>query len=324
MRTFSTDEYHWPAHDGVTAAPRSTSSGAAADAVAITRAASFQTYATIRLLADRERAAGAFRAYAYFRWVDDRLDDAATPPAARAAFLARPRYLLEAGYRGAMPGGLAAEEQLLAELIASDSEANSGLQGYLRNMMAVMTLDVARRGRATSAAELARHTELLATAVSDALFHFIGHDDQPPRDSQRSQVVRGACIIHMLRDAYEDVALGYVNVPAEYLARHGLAGDDFNAPAYRLWVRDRLALARAYFHDGREQIACLTNARCRLAGYAYIARFEWLARAIERDDYRLRPAYPERKSAAAGLWIAARILLSMQSAVPHSRSHHDR
>ena len=36
-------------------------------AAAMTRRASAQTYATIRLLADRDRAADAFRAYAYFR-----------------------------------------------------------------------------------------------------------------------------------------------------------------------------------------------------------------------------------------------------------------
>ena len=43
-------------------------------APSITKAASQQTYYTIRFLADRERAPDAYRAYAYFRWVDDTLD----------------------------------------------------------------------------------------------------------------------------------------------------------------------------------------------------------------------------------------------------------
>ena len=43
-------------------------------ATSITKAASKQTYYTIRFLADRERVADAYRAYAYFRWVDDTLD----------------------------------------------------------------------------------------------------------------------------------------------------------------------------------------------------------------------------------------------------------
>ena len=43
-------------------------------ASSITKAASKQTYYTIRFLVDRERVADAYRAYAYFRWVDDTLD----------------------------------------------------------------------------------------------------------------------------------------------------------------------------------------------------------------------------------------------------------
>ena len=40
----------------------------------ITKASSKQTYYTFRLLADRERLEDAYRAYGYFRWVDDILD----------------------------------------------------------------------------------------------------------------------------------------------------------------------------------------------------------------------------------------------------------
>ncbi|HOU42533.1 MAG TPA: hypothetical protein PK829_14795 [Promineifilum sp.] len=117
----------------------------------ITRAASTQTYGTIRLLADRDRAADAYRAYAYFRWVDDQLDDGTALPAERAAFLARQQALLNAGYAGrSLPAGLAAEETLLAELIAADTEPDSGLRSYLGHMMAVMAFDVARPRRPVS------------------------------------------------------------------------------------------------------------------------------------------------------------------------------
>ena len=43
-------------------------------ASSITKAASKQTYYTIRFLVDRERVDDAYRAYGYFRWVDDVLD----------------------------------------------------------------------------------------------------------------------------------------------------------------------------------------------------------------------------------------------------------
>jgi phytoene/squalene synthetase len=291
----------------------------AALAATMTRRASAQTYATIRLLADRDRAADAFRAYAYFRWVDDRLDDPAAPAVDRAAFLARQQALLTGGYAGRMPALQWVEEGLLADLIAADDEPDSGLQSYLRNMMGVMAFDTARRGRLISAAQLDEYTRLLATAVGDALFHFIGHDRQPPREPARYCAVRAAHIIHMLRDMVEDAVLGYVNFPAEYLAAHGLrpplTAADLEKPALRAWVAARVQLANREFAAGRVFLAGLESRRCRLAGAAYIARFEWLAGAIERDGYRLRDGYPERRSLKAGYWMARRTVntLSGQS-----------
>ncbi|HXV98896.1 MAG TPA: hypothetical protein VEC93_10780, partial [Anaerolineae bacterium] len=40
-------------------------------AASMTRAASKRTYYIVRFLVDRERVPEAYRAYAYFRWVDD-------------------------------------------------------------------------------------------------------------------------------------------------------------------------------------------------------------------------------------------------------------
>ena len=300
-----------PTENAPTPTERSDDSAARATlAATITRQASAQTYATIRLLADRRRAADAFRAYAYFRWVDDRLDDPNAPAADRAVFLARQRTLLDSGYRGRLPAGLCPEEALLADLIATDNETDSGLQSYLRHMMDVMAFDVARRGRLVSAAQLEDYTQLLSTAVGDALFHFIGHDQQPPREPGRYDAVRGAHIIHMLRDMVEDTLLGYVNIPADYLAAHGLShapsAADLAEPPFRAWVSARVRVARDELAAGRAYLAGLRNRRCRLAGAAYIARFEYVAGLIERDGYRLRADYSERRSPAATLWMARR------------------
>ena len=44
-------------------------------AAGITKSASKQTYYTIRFFVDRDLVNDAYRAYAYFRWVDDVLDE---------------------------------------------------------------------------------------------------------------------------------------------------------------------------------------------------------------------------------------------------------
>src|SRR6266542_3941910 len=113
----------------------------------ITKAASQQTYYTIRFLVDPERKEDAFRAYAYFRWVDDTLDAVSNSSQDRFVFIERQKSLLEKCDRGASPRDTNAEEKMLVDLILHDRDKNSGLGLYLRNMMQVMDFDVKRRGR---------------------------------------------------------------------------------------------------------------------------------------------------------------------------------
>lgn len=283
----------------------------------MTRAASKQTYYTIRFLADRERTADAYRAYAYFRWVDDRLDGALTPGAAdaieaheRLLFLERQKSLLEQCYRGESPHDVAVEENMLVELVKRDHEPNSGLQSYLRNMMRVMEFDVGRRGRLISYSELNEYTRWLATAVTEAMHYFIGHCCSSPHTELRYLAVSGAHITHMLRDMFEDVQTGYYNVPREVLQANHIRPQDIQSQAYRAWVQSRVQLARQYFRAGRMYLARVEAPRCRLAGLAYTARFEWLLDTIEKENYSLRPQYDERKSLRAGLRMGLSTLTS--------------
>jgi phytoene/squalene synthetase len=190
---------------------------------------------------------------------------------------------------------------LVVELIHNDQEANSGLRTYIDQMMAVMVIDVERKGRLITQMELAEYTHALATAVTEALHYFIGHHDASPQDETRYLAVTGAHITDMLRDTMEDAATGYYNIPKDFIETHGIRPTDVNHGAYRAWVQSQVKLARNYFAIGRGYMERVENPRCRLAGYAYIARFEFVLEAIEKDGYRLRPAYPERKSKRAGL-----------------------
>jgi phytoene/squalene synthetase len=293
-------------------------------AASITRAASKQTYYTVRYLVDRDLVPSAYRAYAYFRWVDDCLDLRITERDKRLAFVERQQALIDCCYRGERPPDLTAEERLIAELIESDSEANSGLQLYIRNMMAVMAFDAGRRGRLVSQLELSEYSRSLAIAVTEALHYFIGHNTSPLRNEARYLAARylaatAAHITHMLRDTFDDAAAGYFNIPQEFLNLYGITPWDVENNAYRSWVQGRVDLARVYFDEGKAYLAQLPSARCRIAGYAYIARFEGVLDAIEREGYRLRPAYPERKSLKAGMslgWAALALALN-------GRRHHE-
>lgn len=270
-------------------------------AASITRAASQQTYYTVRFFVDRDLVPDAYRAYGYFRWVDDRLDQGGMQRPERMAFVERQRGLMDRCYRGEGPRDLTDEEYLLADLIRGDREKNSGLQAYIRNMMAVMALDADRRGRLISHEELAGYTRSLATAVTEALHYFIGYRCKSPHDETRYLAATAAHITHMLRDTLDDAEAGYFNIPREYLEFHGIDPRDVWSDPYRAWVQGRVQLAQACFKAGRGYLAQVANPRCRMAGYAYIARFDGVLEAIERDGYRLRAEYPECKSLGAGM-----------------------
>jgi phytoene/squalene synthetase len=298
-------------------------------APAITKAASKQTYYTVRFLVDRERVSDAYRAYGYFRWVDDVLDSvSASAPAALSAgskhdsrtstrrlFLERQKFLLESCYRGEYPRDANVQEKMLLELVRHDREKNSGLQSYLRHMMQVMDFDAGRRGRVISQAELNEYTRALAVAVTDNMHHFIGHNDFAPRDETRYLAVTAAHIVHMIRDTYDDVRAGYFNIPREALEAGRIGPQDVNSAGYRAWVKSRIQLAREYFKAGRGYLARVQNARCRLAGFAYTARFEWLLDTIEKEGYVLRAQYPERKSLGTQIrmsWLAFSSMLDLR------------
>jgi phytoene/squalene synthetase len=253
----------------------------------ITKAASQHTYYVIGMLVDRDRTLDAYRAYAYFRWVDDSLDQTLTDKTDRLAFIERQQAIIDQTYNGTTPADLTAEEQMVVSMIRSDHAANSGLQMYIRQMMAVMAFDAERQGRLISAYELDNYTRALATSVTEGLHYFIGHNDPSPQIESRYLAVTAAHITHMLRDTCEDVAAGYFNIPLEFLSAYGIEAQNIQHEAYQEWVRSRVQLARYYFKAGRDYLAQVPNLRCRMAGYAYCVQFERVLDALEQQHYQL-------------------------------------
>jgi phytoene/squalene synthetase len=289
----------------------------------LTRAASRQTDLIIRYLVDPGMLEDAYRTYGYFRWVDDWLDCEKRPRPECIAFITRQQNLMEACYRAEPTGDVSLEESMLVNLIAGDSEPNSGLQAYIRNMMSVMIFDADRRERLISARELEEYTAWLAAAVTEALHYFIGHTCASPQCEARYQAVSGAHITHMLRDAVEDAEAGYYNIPYEILSEHQITPLDFSAPAYRAWVKTRVQQARACFRLGKEYLARVESLRCRFAGCVYMHRFEIVLDRIEQEDYLLKKQLPERKSSLSSLEMTGLALWQAIKYVPaFSFLHH--
>jgi phytoene/squalene synthetase len=288
-------------------------------AAAITKVASKQTYYTIRFLVDRPLVDDAYRAYAYFRWIDDVVDDVMPTESntgdaerlVRVRFLERQKALLEACLSRDEPEDLDPHEAMLVELVRHADRSDPRLVAYLRHMMLVMEFDVGRRGRLITQQELDDYTRWLAIAVAEAMHYFIGNHATAPNDETRYLAVSGAHIVHMLRDTYSDVRAGYFNVPREVLEASSIGPADFRCDAYRAWVRERVLLARAHFDAGQSYLAHVQSRRHRLAGIAYMARFEWLIETLEGNGFTLQPEYAEQRSLATGLRMGGYVVSSL-------------
>lgn len=276
----------------------------AALARAITWAASKQAYYTARLMVDRGLVDDFYRAYAYLRWADDVVDVSARSHDERVSFMRRQTELIDRLYRHEQPEQLTPEEAIAADLVSHDREANSGLQSFLRNILAIVEFDAHRKGRLISGDELAWYSDCVGKAVIDGIQYFIGNGHAYPAGDTRYLPGIAAHITHLLRDMVADTAEGLVNIPREYLDAHGIGPEDVDSAAFRAWVRQRVERARHYFREGRRYLDTLGVLRCKIVGHWYCARFEGVLDAIERDGYVLRAAYTERRALPAWLKIA--------------------
>lgn len=270
----------------------------------ITWAGSKQAYYTARLLVDRDLKDDFTRAYAYLRWADDVVDVSARSKEERISFIARQLRLIDRLYRSEGPSNLAAEEQMLATLIGNDRGAHSGLQSFIRNMMAIIEFDAHRKGRLVSQQEVDWYTDRVATSVTDGLQYFIGHNCPHPEGRNRLLAVKACHICHLLRDMVPDVADGFVNIPREYLESNRIGPEDTRTPPFQAWVRDRVKLARGHFSAGKQHFDQTDALRAKIAVNWYCARFESLLETIEREGFVLRQSYGERRKLPTLLKIA--------------------
>lgn len=285
----------------------------ASRARSITWAASKQTYFTARVLVDKDLVDDFYRAYAYFRWADDIVDDPEADDDERLAFIERQKNLIESFFSGAGTDSLSPQEQMLADLVRHDRGVDSGLKSFINNMFAIIEFDARRRGRLVSGQELDWYTDSLGRSVTDGIQYFIGNAIAYPDSQERYLSARAAHIAHLLRDTIADTDEGFLNIPGDYLDEHGITARQTFSPAYRAWVRKRVDVARDNFRDGKLYLDRLELLRCKLAGYLYCSRFEGVLTIIERDGYSIRPSYQTRTNKLAYLvrlpWLLASVTI---------------
>jgi phytoene/squalene synthetase len=259
-------------------------------AKSITWKGSKLTYIIGSLFVDRDLREDFFHAYAYFRWIDDIVDELSSTREERILFITRQDTLIRSLFSGeTLLNNLRPEEELLVQFTRAPHHHGDKLRSFVENMFAIIKFDSHRKDRYISSAELDWYSQCLARSVVDGLQYFIGNDHDYPRSENQYSAAIAAHITHMLRDTIPDMANGFINIPQDVLPEQGIKTTDH--PSVRSWVKGRVRLARKHFQDGREYIRSLRVKRCQLASYLYCTQFERILDTIERDDYVVRHAY---------------------------------
>ena len=277
----------------------------------ITQTSSKQSYYIVRLMVDKILRADCFRAYGYFRWVDDVIDEISQTPEERISFIKRQKGLVNHLYDSERPEDLMPEEEIIADLVNHNQSENSGLRSFIKNFLDILEFDANRKGKLIRQSELRWYSECLGKSVTDGIQYFVANGHPYPEADNRYLAAIAAHITHMLRDMVPDIDDGFVNIPEEYLEAHGITPQDVESPPFRAWVRERVGLAREYFRKGKIYLDGLDVLRCKLVGYWYCARFECVLNVIEREGYILRPTYSERKKISTWLsmvWMSMGVI----------------
>ncbi len=261
----------------------------------ITRKSSLQTYLTIKLLVDRGMAESAYRAYAYFRWLDDEIDTNLKTSQERAKLIKRQKEIITSLYEGGNIHDLTPEEEMLRELIDTDTRPKSKLKSYITKFFSIIEFDAQRYNKTVGEKDLCWYSKTIGEAVTDCIQYFIGSTDGYTDSPNKYKAAIAAHIVHLLRDLKKDIQSGFINIPREYLEKKGIDILDINDQKIGEWVKGSVTKARSYFAEGKSYIRSLSAFRCKLAAMLYCLRFEPLLSIIEKDNYTLRQNYRSKK-----------------------------
>ncbi len=253
----------------------------------ITKKSSIQTYYTIKLLFDKPLVNDGYKAYAYFRWIDDQVDVFIKGDQVRHEFIQRQRNIIEATYNQIAISDLTPEEEMIVELIKTEPSRDSRLASYILNLFNIIEFDVYRKGKLITEKELDWYSESLGKSVTDCIAHFIDHDKTYPNTANKYDAATASHVIHMLRDYQEDLADGFMNIPKEYLDENKIQPTDIKNQVLKEWVKMRIEEAKQKFISGREYINQIPSLRSKIAATLYCVRFEWLMTEYEKNNYNL-------------------------------------
>lgn len=259
----------------------------------ITWMGSKQSYLIGQLLVDRTLRNDFFRAYSYFRWIDDMIDEVIHTRSERIEFIDRQSELIRSIYSNKKVKIENEEEEILLDLIKNDRRTHDGLRSFIEKMFSIIEFDTLRKDTLISEEELDLYNKMLGISVVDGLQYFIGNEHSYPKTIDRYEAAIASHRTHILRDMKKDLQNGIFNIPDKIIRKSYPGALGTISDQHVEWVREQVREARTGFNLGKEYIEKMEILRCKIAASWYCYRFEVILDAIEKDGCLLRESYSE-------------------------------
>ncbi len=251
----------------------------------------------------RRRRDAIVAVYAFCHAVDEAVDDAVDPDAARRG-IAHWRGQLDLAYDGRASNPVAVR---LAEAVRTFSLPRRALVDVIDGV----EMDVVPR-RYRTWDELAGYCDLVAGAVGRACVRIFGRDDAEA-DRYATELGRALQLTNILRDIGPDAALGRFYIPLEEVTRFGTTEEEVvsgSGRSRRALLDHEARRARALFDAAREIGA--RDPRTLCAAEVMRAIYSRLLTRVERAGYPVRsPATrvprAEKAAIALSIWLRARL-----------------
>jgi phytoene/squalene synthetase len=231
--------------------------------------------------------------YAYFRWLDDKVDSSNISEPEISHLINRQKRIIDSIILGSQEqiDDLCASEQMLA-LLLIDKQNSRNLKKSVLEMLSAIEFDAERRHKVINKDALENYSrkvggafaEFLVNCISPSLVHVNPIDDI-------RVAAYSAHRIHVLRDFYDDLKRGYINISKEELRKLGTQVDSLQEIDLRPWVRDRVQISSQEFQKSLPTISCIKNTKCRILGLFTSARYLVILEKIKFDGYILQKEY---------------------------------
>lgn len=214
--------------------------------------------------------------YAYFRWFDDIVDSLKLRPEESRFVIERQKRFLTQLYSQDFPEELSTEELFLAHLAKFDKTHGKNIRRDLKTLIGCLEFDADRRGRIISSKELERYVDdnvISYVNISAAILNIKSSLKEGLID-----ISRAGFVMDYIFDLREDMALGYINIPAEDIEKYRIELDDvknhvlehakfpmefkrLDSDALRAWVWDKMeSLRETLFNNPFRELPLLARA----------------------------------------------------------------